>query len=117
MENKDYTRFSCCAYWQQCDLGRGVCVFDATEPNKKTFCGAYLNRDLRNDLQQEVKTEKVEVTEPTLFELPVAVPEPTATNQHDDLLLFELEETPSAPQPKSAKKPDFIEATGQFTLF
>lgn len=115
MENKDYTRFSCCAYWQQCDLGRGDCVFNDTEPNIKSFCGAYLNRDFRDDLQQETVSEQIEIKEPMLFEQPS--PEPVVATMIDEDLFIELEGTPLAPNSKSTKKTDFIESNGQFTLF
>jgi hypothetical protein len=38
---KDYPSFGCCSFWQQCQLGKGVCVYADKQPQKMQACSAY----------------------------------------------------------------------------
>ncbi len=40
-EVKDVTKFGCCAFWQSCKFGAGVCVYETSNPAKQQACGAF----------------------------------------------------------------------------
>jgi hypothetical protein len=55
--------FACCGHYKICNMGKGTCFYDETDPEAKEFCAAYKRNSGERQSQSQNCSTPIENTE------------------------------------------------------
>lgn len=58
--------FSCCSFWNQCNMGKDTCYYDVNDPEVKEYCRCYIRNHAKKKEDNDFKQKSVVQTVETL---------------------------------------------------